>query len=273
MANIKLRDWIEPAHPVLVQRFDDIINIYRFIKDKIQVEIDTLFDKSSRQIGFVVTTTLPVNLTVSNESMLTKIEFATKNLQESVFAQHFGRLFETIAKKPPKLENVAVGSYQIFLIWHEALKLRLKHDWMEPAHFRNIEAIAAQSQIATSVAEKLNPGIREPAHWLDAGIALEAEESILISAIDEVYTDLKLAERIAVARRETLKLNPGIREPAHFRSIIEELMEARAVASAPAPAALSPGIREPAHFRRLLEREDFVKLLTELSQIMKQYGM
>ena len=50
MAIIK-RDWVEPAHPVLVQRFDDFIDIYRFIKEAVQLEVDATFDKISRQIG------------------------------------------------------------------------------------------------------------------------------------------------------------------------------------------------------------------------------
>jgi len=39
---------------------------------------------------------------------------------------------------------------------------------------------------------------------------------------------------------------------------------------------LSPGIREPAHFRRfeeLLEREDAAQLLSELTAVMKKYGL
>jgi len=33
MTKIRNRDWVEPAHPMLVQRFDDFIDIYRFLKD------------------------------------------------------------------------------------------------------------------------------------------------------------------------------------------------------------------------------------------------
>jgi hypothetical protein len=63
---------------------------------------------------------------------------------------------------------------------------------------------------------------------------------------------------------------PGVREPAHFRAIIEDLIETRATRQ------LNPGIREPAHFRRfeeLLEREDAAQLLSELSAVLKRYGL
>jgi hypothetical protein len=65
------------------------------------------------------------------------------------------------------------------------------------------------------------PEVQEPAHWFDAGIALAKEEEILIPAIDEVYPELKLAERIALGRQERRFRIPGIREPAHFREILE----------------------------------------------------
>ena len=47
-----------------------------------------------------------------------------------------------------------------------------------------------------------------------------------------------------IARRETIKYIPGIRGPAHFR-----------------------------RFEELLEREDATQLLSELSAVMKKYGL
>ncbi len=73
---------------------------------------------------------------------------------------------------------------------------------------------------------------------------MDKEEEILIAAIDEVYLDLKLANRVAVSRRESLQFVPGIREPAHFRQIEE-----------------------------LLEREDATKLISELITVLKKYGL
>lgn len=242
MATIKSRDWVEPAHPVLVQRFGDLVEIYRFIKDAIQPQVDKIFDQVSQQIGFVVTTTLPVQFKVADGGKIDRIEFAAKNLQGTLFEKEFAPLFQEIGDK--KLDKVAAGSYKLFLIWHEALKLKLKTDWIEPAHFRVSPRIPVQVAVAEDLASQLNPGVREPAHWFDAGITLDKEEEVMIAAIDEVYIDLKLANRVAVSRREGLQFVPGIREPAHFRQIEE-----------------------------LLERDDATRLITELTSVMKKYGL
>lgn len=268
MAKIKIRDWVEPAHPVLVQRYDDYIKIYRFLRETIQEKIDAVFDKVSKQIGFVVTTTLPVTMQITGDGKIEKIEFTSVNLQGTLFGNEFAPIFKEIAGG--KGIKASAGSYPLFILWHDALKLKLKADWIEPAHFRTSLNSSLQATVAESVANQLNPGVREPAHWFDAGISLDNEEKILIAAIDEVYTDLKLSERVAIARRETIKYIPGVREPAHFRAIIEDMIEARA------GRQLIPGIREPAHFRRfeeLLDREDAAQLLAELTAVMKKYGV
>jgi len=41
----------------------------------------------------------------------------------------------------------------------------------------------------------------EPAHWFDPGTIIAAEEGVLITAIDEVYPELRLADRISHYRR------------------------------------------------------------------------
>ena len=81
MAAIKNRDWVEPAHPVLVQKFGDLVEIYRYLKDAIQPKVDTIFDRVSQQIGFVVTTTLPVRFHIIEGGMIERVEFSAKNLQ------------------------------------------------------------------------------------------------------------------------------------------------------------------------------------------------
>ncbi len=265
MARFTIRDWVEPAHPVLVRRFEELISIYRFLKDAIQEKVDTVFDSVSQQIGFVVTTTLPVSLDIADGGKITRLELGAKDLQGTIFEKAFAPIFKELTGK--NAGKVAAGNYPLYLLWHEALKFKLKADWLEPAHF--IRDRLRQEAAIEAIPGQFNPGVREPAHWFDAGIALARDEEILISAIDEVYTDLKLADRIAMARRESLKFVPGIREPAHFRDIVHEIIDLRADRA----AALSPGIREPAHFRKLLERDDFVRVITELADMVKKYGV
>jgi len=216
MAKIK-RDWVEPAHPVLVQRFDDFIDIYRFIKEAIQLEVDATFDKVSQQIGFVVSTTLPVTFQIAGEGKLERIEFTGKNLQGTVFEREFAPLFKKITGK--QIGKIAAGSYNLFLLWHEALKLKLKADWIEPAHYRDFQIDTIQPAVAQELAGQLNPGVREPAH---------------------------------------------------FRAIIEDIINVQV------GRKLGPGVREPAHFRRieeLLDREDATKLIAELTNVLQKYGL
>ena len=260
-----IRDWVEPAHPVIVRRFDDLVSIYRIIRESFQTKVDSAFDKASQQIGFVVTTTLPIILNIVEKGKIGQVEFGAKSLQGTVFATEFAPVLKELISK--NVGHVTPGSFSLFLLWYEALKLKLKADWIEPAHF-----IPGQYRdiIQEAVPSELAPGVREPAHWFDAGIALAKDEELLIAAIDEVYTDLKLSERIAVVRRENLKYVPGIREPAHYRTLIEDVIATRAARQ------LVPGIREPAHFRKfadLLDREDATKLIAELTDVLKKYGL
>jgi hypothetical protein len=265
MATMKSKDWVEPAHPVIVQQFDDLVDLYRFIRKQFQERIDTVFDGASRQIGFVVATTLPVTIQVGAEGKIEKVAFSAKNLEGTLFQREFAPIFEKMAGG--QAGKVKAGDYTLHLLWYEALKLKLKADWMEPAHFQRIRI---RPEILEQLAIKVPPEVQEPAHWFDAGIALAKEEEILISAIDEVYPELKLAERIALGRQEGRLRIPGIREPAHFRELLEGIIESRVAGK------LSPGIREPAHFRKLaeiLEREDGLQVITELAAVLKKYGM
>jgi len=232
----------------------------------------------AKQIGFVITTTMPITVHVSEKGNLEKAELGSKGLQGTLFEREFTGLLKGFSGKPEG--KVAPGSYSLYLIWHEALKLKLRADWVEPAHFRVFEKVSLQTAIAEEQLRQVRPEVKEPAHWFDAGIALAEDEEILISAIDEVYQDLKLAERIAGVRQESRQFIPGIREPAHFfpgvrepahyRAIIEDVLEMRDY------RRLSPGIREPAHFRRfedLLEKAEAQQMIAELKAVMIKYGL
>ena len=64
---------VEPAHPGVIKLHDDLIDIYRVIRDRYQSAIDQAFDDVSRQIGFVIMTTLPVTLKVEGASVSTML--------------------------------------------------------------------------------------------------------------------------------------------------------------------------------------------------------
>ena len=126
-------------------------------------------------------------------------------------------------------KGVADGSYSLYLIWYDALKLKLHTDWMEPAHVPGVERIDVSQRLRPDITEVVGqrpgfgPGVREPAHWFDRSVALELNEALVISAIDEVYPELRLVDRVKEARRPPVAaiLAPGIREPAHFRQLLD----------------------------------------------------
>lgn len=212
---LKPRPWQEPAHSVVVKRFDDLVVLYKYLREDLQALIDKTFDKVARQIGFVVATTLPVTVEAGKGGKVTEVKLGTAYLEETIFANEFAPVFRTLKENGFGRAKVATGSYQLIFIWYDALKLKLKHDWMEPAHFQPVGTEIA-SKSAAQV--KVRPEVQEPAHWFDAGITLDAEEELLISVIDEVYPELKLVDRVAMGRVETRNFVPGVREPAHFHN-------------------------------------------------------
>ncbi len=256
----KYRDWVEPAHPAVVKQYEDLVNIYKFLREGAQPEIDKVFDKISSQIGFVVATTMPVIMQIGEGAKIEKVELAGRNLDGSIFEREFTPLFKKLNGRVVGKGLSLAGDYSLALLWLDALKLKLKHDWVEPAHFRRIQPEVLQDL-------KVRPEVQEPAHWFDANIALEMEEELLISVIDEVYTDLKLADRVAFGRYQSRKLIPGVREPAHYHGV-DDLLGERFDAR-----KLIPGVREPAHFRQLLEDPDKLQMLSELASLLRRLGL
>ena len=83
-----------------------------------------------------------------------------------------------------------------------------------------------------------------------------------ISAIDTVYPNLRLSERISANRMAVRRITSYVKEPAHVRPDVRE----------PAhylQALVRPEVREPAHFS-LGSRE---ALLAELKSVLQKFGM
>jgi len=202
-----LRDWIEPGHPGIVQLLDDLVSVYTIIRDQYQAQLDEAFDRVSRQIGFVVTTTIPVVLEIGEGGTLKRINMGAEHLKDTLFDRELSAVF---ANNPdPVPWKVAAGNYQLYLFWHTALRLKLGSAWMEPAHPPFSQQGARQVQAARVPHE-----VMEKVHWFDAGVAIEASDRILIEAIDRVYPDLRLADRIALTRK---LVRPEVQERVHFR--------------------------------------------------------
>ena len=213
----RFRDHFEPAHPVVVERYDDLVAIYTYIREKYQEAVDAAFDAVSRQIGFVVTTTVPVVVEVEKGGAIKSLHVGAAHLNGTLF-ERIGGVVKTGDSIPAGADKtIQAGSYRLYLLWFDALNLKLRADWMEPAHF--LSEVAA-SRLQTEARARIRPDIPEPAHWFDPGIALAEEEAVLISAIDQVYPEIQLANRVS-AYRQILRgqVGPHVKEPAHFRPI------------------------------------------------------
>jgi len=233
-AFLRLRDWTEPAHPGVIRLYDGLIQVYKVMRER-QEAIDAAFDRAAAQIGFVVTTTLPVRIEVIEEGRVKKSEFDSEALRGTIFEKELSSFVLELTGK--SFKGVPAGTYRFYLIWYDALKLKLCRDWLEPVHVIQglLGSVAAQRGAAVPTALVRPPEVREPAHWFDPGIAIAIEDAVVISAIDEVYPELRLAERISADRLALYRIRPEVMEPAHYREVLgaerDVLAEVRALLS------------------------------------------
>ena len=355
-----MRYCVEPVHPMAVRLYSDLVTIYKFVKDNYQKDIDAAFDRASQQIGFVVTTTVPVMLEVGEGGAIKSLVMGSESLKNTPFEKEITAVFD-LKKKGEKKINVSAGVYNLALFWYDAVKLRLRTDWMEPAQpVYQLQSELMGMRQSPQSAQAMNQAIRsqhwmepvhhmpwmepvhphtpwtepvhhmpwmepvhphtpwmEPVHypgcrpWLepahpvfqtaeDFQKAVEAtataktfehtepvqylnrvsqiiqEKSLLVSAIDEVYPELKLAERLNKAQyamSPTLPLPPprawpGVREPAH-------MMTASQWASEPLPNPWRQAMSEIAQVMdRYKPSPDPWKdqLLSEIASLMGKYS-
>ncbi len=198
---------VEPAHPMDIRTFENLVIIQRHLREQLQARIDQAFDRASRQVGFVVATTLPVTLEIGSEGTVQAVRMGGEHLEGTVFEREMTAALEGLVDST--IAGAAAGTYDVSLPWFEALRLRLHTEWMEPAH------------VARRVPSPSTPpppaGVREPAHWFDPGYALASHERMAIAVLDEVYPELRIADRIAAAREFVRRTVPP--EPAHYRDI------------------------------------------------------
>jgi hypothetical protein len=206
---------------MVVKLHDDLIALYTHIRDGYQARIDEAFDRVSREIGFVVATALPYTFEVGDGRV--KGVVVTDGLQDTLFDRELTTALRRLYDDPLPV-GVSEGSYRLYLFWFEALKLRLRTDWMEPAHSRvrvdpekirwakewlkHKEMVNKVEELKMDILVSPRPW-EEPAHWFDPGIMIAAEEKVLISVIDEVYPELQLADRVSQSRRSMRRMLQG----------------------------------------------------------------
>jgi hypothetical protein len=162
---------------------------------------------------------------------------------------------------PVPWKGVSPGKYQLYLVWYSALKLKLRKDWLEPVHY-------LREELAESVsgAARVRPEVQEPAHWFVPSATLAPEEKVLISVIDEVYPELRLAERIANTRQALRGVRPEVMEPVHFRAGQTAELALREIGNI--FKRVGPGIPEPAH--HLAAERD---LLAQIEAVVRKFGV
>ena len=353
-----MRYCVEPVHPMAVKLYSDLVAIYKFVKDNYQKDIDAAFDRASQQIGFVVTTTVPVMLEVGEGGAIKSLVMGSESLKNTPFEKEITAVFD-VKKKGENKINVSAGVYNLALFWYDAVKLKLRTDWMEPAQpvyqlQSELMGMRQSPQSAQAMSQAIRsqhwmepvhhmpwmepvhphtpwtepvhhmpwmepvhphtpwtepvhhmpwmepvhphtpwmepvhyPGCRpwlEPAHPVfqtaaDFQKAVEAtataktfehtepvqylnrmsqiiqEKSLLVSAIDEVYPELKLGERLNKAQ---YAMSPTLPLP-------------------PPRAAAWPGVREPAHMMAAAQfaspqPSPWSMAMAEIAQVLERYG-
>jgi hypothetical protein len=227
--NIRSIPWVEPAHPSTIRIYEDLVAVYRAMKER-QAQIDKAFDEVAAQIGFVVTTTIPVNVAIEQQGSVKSVEL-DKALRGTMFEKNFGGMVGQFAGGV--FGNASPGSYRFYLIWYEALALKLRRDWVEPAHvLQSLVSSMARQALSVTESAAVIPECCEPAQWFDPSITLAVEDILSISAISEVYPELRLAERVSADRMMIRQIRPHVMEPAHFLQ-----------------SMIRPEVLEPVHFR------------------------
>src|SRR5271167_4015962 len=117
-----LRDHTEPAHPGVIRLYDELIQVYRQMREQ-QKEIDAAFDRVASQIGFVVTTTLPVRVEVGEDSVVSGAQLDGESLRGTLFEKELGPFVGRLKEK--KFSGVPAGAFRFYLIWYDALRLKL----------------------------------------------------------------------------------------------------------------------------------------------------
>jgi hypothetical protein len=126
--------------------------------------------------------------------------------------------------------------------------------WLEPAHpvFQTAEDFQKAVE-ATATAKTFEH--TEPVQYLNRVSQIIQEKSLLVSAIDEVYPELKLAERLNKAQ---YAMSPTL--------------------PLPPPRAVWPGVREPAHMMTASQwassprPEPWMQIMAEIAQVLERYG-
>jgi len=119
-----------------------------------------------------------------------------------IFEKEPSPFLENLGKKP--LSSVDAGTYRLYLIWHDALKLKLQIHWVEIVSMQTVGSVIGYHP-------------NEKVQWFDPGMAIAIEDAVIILAMDEVYPELRITERISSNRLAVAQmLLPHHNEKIHY---------------------------------------------------------
>ncbi len=237
--NIAFRPPPEPAHVSIIRHYEDLVAILKLFRKKAQTVIDQAFDRVASQIGFVIATTVPVTAEVTEGGQIKELVLRGAHLQGTLFERELLPALKDVLNTEIAAHQ---GKYDFYLIWFDALKLKLGSGAFrpppEPAHSRSFSSEVARAEVARLLAGFRPPPEPahyrfpeefswlgqeaassflgrfrpppEPAHWFDPGRLITEAEQVFIVALDEVYPELRLVERISASRLE----QGGLESPA-----------------------------------------------------------
>lgn len=181
------RPLAEPTHPAHVRIFRDLVKVYRHIRKHHQDLIDDTFDSVSKRIGYVVTVALPVSFEVGGKGTVRDLRLDDDNLRGTLFDEGIVDALSGLTS----LKDVSPGRHGIVAFWSDAVKLKLLRDWHEPAH-ELADVMTWYRPIPR------DPPQRTPDASLGRG-QLPAKDAMLLAAVNEVYPEFRLSERVGRA--------------------------------------------------------------------------
>ncbi len=236
--NIIFRPPPEPAHVSIVRQYEDLVAILTYIRAVGQGVIDQGFDQVSSQIGFVIAASLPVTVEVAETGKIKQLAMREEHLKGTLFEKELLPPLMKVLEAPitgGAGAPVGEGTFDIYILWFDALKLKLGSGSFrpppEPAHPSFSAELARVGSGFRPYQEPAHPFLGrfrpppEPAHWFDSRIQITQEEQVLIVALDEVYPELRLVERISASRHgQDVFLNPQPLPPGALAQKLEGLV-------------------------------------------------
>src|SRR5271157_5758538 len=96
-SSARTRGGAELVQPAAIRLYNNLTQVYRIMREH-QKEIDAAFDRVAAQIGFVVTTTLPVRVEVAEEGAVKGVSFDGEAVRGTIFEKDLSGFLEEFAR-------------------------------------------------------------------------------------------------------------------------------------------------------------------------------